>query len=81
MIASALSCGTNSRRSAEQRSQAWIDRQMRAVHNALKAMSLGLGDKPYCTGIHLSLADIAVGYALGYLDFALPEMEDRKSVV
>jgi len=64
-------------RSSEQRSQAWIDRQMRKCNDALKAMSLGLGDKPYCAGIHLSLADIAVGCALGYLDFRFPELAWR----
>ena len=35
-------------------------------------MSQGLGDKPWCAGIHLTLADIAVGCALGYLDFRFP---------
>ena len=64
-------------RSQEQRSQAWIDRQLRKVNDALKAMSLGLGDKPFCAGIHLSLADIAVGCALGYLDFRFPELAWR----
>lgn len=64
-------------RSAEQRSQAWMDRQMRKCNDALKAMSLGLGDKPFCAGIHLSLADIAVGCALGYLDFRFPELAWR----
>jgi glutathione S-transferase len=56
-------------RSAEQRSQAWIDRQMSRVHTSLKAMGQGLGDKPFCTGNSFSLADVAVGCALGYLDF------------
>jgi glutathione S-transferase len=40
-------------------------------------MSLGLGDKPFCAGIYLSLADIAVGCALGYLDFRFPDMDWR----
>ena len=61
-------------RSAEQRSQAWIDRQMSRVDGALVAMSTGLGDKPWCVGIHMSLADIAVGCALGYLDFRFPQL-------
>jgi glutathione S-transferase len=56
-------------RKASERSQAWIDRQIDKTHASLKAMSLGLGDKPFCAGIHLSLADIAVGCALGYLSF------------
>ncbi|MFT6590596.1 MAG: glutathione S-transferase [Rhodoferax sp.] len=56
-------------RTDEQRSQAWIDRQMEKVHASLKSLSQGLGDKPFCVGIYLSLADLAVGCALGYLDF------------
>jgi glutathione S-transferase len=64
-------------RTAEQRSQAWIDRQMSRVDTALAAMSRGLADKPYCVGIHLSLADIAVGCALGYLDFRYPQIDWR----
>lgn len=60
-----------------ERSQAWIDRQLGKTHASLKAMSLGLGDKPFCAGIHLSLADIAVGCALGYLDFRFPEIDWR----
>ena len=64
-------------RTEAQRSQAWIDRQLGKVHDSLKAMSAGLGDKPYCSGIHLSLADIAVGSALGYLDFRFPEINWR----
>lgn len=64
-------------RTKAQRSQAWIDRQLAKTHASLKAMSQGLGDKPYCAGIHLSLADIAVGCALGYLDFRFTEIDWR----
>lgn len=67
-----------SKRTPEQRSQAWIDRQMRAVHNALKAMSQGLGDKPHCAGTYFTLADVAVGCALGYLDFRFPQQAWRE---
>jgi glutathione S-transferase len=62
-----------------QRSQAWIDRQMSKIHASLKAMSQGLGDKPFCAGIHMSLADIAVGCALGYLEFRFPDVEWRET--
>ncbi len=64
-------------RGKQQRSQAWIDRQLSKVNASVKAMSQGLGDKPFCAGIHLSLADIAVGCALGYLDFRFPEIDWR----
>ena len=66
-----------SARTPEQRSQAWIDRQMSRVGTALLAMSQGLGDKPYCAGNHFTLADIAVGCALGYLDFRYPQIDWR----
>jgi glutathione S-transferase len=64
-------------RNKGQRSQAWIDRQLTKVNGSVKAMSRGLGDKPFCAGIHLSLADIAVGCALGYLDFRFPDIDWR----
>jgi len=60
-----------------ERSQAWIERQMVKIHAALKAMSQGLGDKAYCSGVHLSLSDIATGVALGYLDFRFAELDWR----
>lgn len=61
----------------EQRCQAWIDRQLGKIDAALKAMSHGLGDKPFCSGIHFSLSDVAVGCALGYLTFRFPQIEWR----
>ena len=69
---------TWSGRTDVQRCQAWIDRQLGKVDAALKAMSKGLAEKSYCVGIHLSLADIAVGVALGYLDFRFPEINWRE---
>jgi glutathione S-transferase len=64
-------------RTKAQRSNAWIERQMLKVNDTLKAMSHGLGEKPFCAGIHMSLADIAVGCALGYLNFRFPELDWR----
>ena len=64
-------------RAKTQRCQAWIDRQGGKAQASLKAMSQGLGEKPFCAGIYLSLADIAVGCALGYLDFRFPEIDWR----
>ena len=60
-----------------ERSQAWIDRQLGKTRDSLQALSLGLGDKPFCTGNHLTLADIAVGCTLGYLDFRFPQIDWR----
>jgi glutathione S-transferase len=60
-----------------QRSEAWTQRQMGKVHAAIKAMGQGLGDKTWCSGNHFTLADIAVGCALGYLDFRFPQIDWR----
>jgi glutathione S-transferase len=65
-------------RTDAQRCQAWIDRQLGKVDTALQAISRDLGDKAFCVGIHLSLADIAVGVALGYLDFRFPQVPWRE---
>lgn len=64
-------------RNESERSQAWIDRQLGKIDAAVKAMSRGLADKPYCAGIHLSLADISVGCALAYLDFRFAQIDWR----
>lgn len=64
-------------RAEGQRSQAWIDRQTGKIHTSLKAMSVGLGDKPFCSGVHFSLSDIAVGCALSYLDFRFVQIDWR----
>ncbi|MFZ6710864.1 glutathione S-transferase [Undibacterium sp. TC9W] len=64
-------------RPAEQQSQEWIDRQMSKVHAGLKSMSSGLGDTAFCTGNHLTLADISVACALGWLGFRFPEIDWR----
>ena len=64
-------------RTEAQRSPAWIERQMDKVTLALQAMERGLGDKPFCSGVHMSLSDIAVVCAVGYLDFRFPELDWR----
>ena len=64
-------------RQDHQRSQAWIDHQLGKVHASLRAMALGLGERNWCAGTHYSLADIAAGSALGYLDFRFPHISWR----
>lgn len=61
-------------RTEAQRSQAWIDRQLSKVQASLHAMSKGLGEKAFCSGIHFTLSDVAVGCALGWLAFRFPEI-------
>lgn len=51
-----------------------ITRQRDKISVALTEMSRGLADNAYCAGNALSLADIAVGCTLGYLDFRFPDI-------
>ena len=64
-------------RATLERSQAWIERQMSRVDAGIEAMGQGLGDKPWCNGNHFTLADVAVGCALGYLDFRFARIDWR----
>ena len=62
-----------------QRSDAWVERQMKKVDASVDAIATGLAEKPWCApGIHMTLADIAVGCALGYLDFRFPQVAWRE---
>ena len=65
------------RRPAKQQSPEWIQHQMGKVGVGLQAMSEELGAKPFCNGNQYSLADIAVGSALGWLDFRFPQIDWR----
>ena len=64
-------------RADSERSQAWMDRQRGKVTAGIAAMAKGLADKPFCSGIHLSLSDIAVGCALGWIGYRFPEIDWR----
>lgn len=61
-----------------QQSPEWIARQMGKVDAGLKAMSVGLKETPFCSGTHYTLADVAVGCALGWLSFRFPEIDWRE---
>jgi len=63
-------------RPAEQQShQVWVDRQMGKIDTALRQMSEHLGENAWCHGNQMTLADIAVGCAIGYLLFRFPEVK------
>ncbi|PUA20561.1 glutathione S-transferase family protein [Glaciimonas sp. PCH181] len=66
-------------RTPEQQSEVWIARQQRKVDAGLKAMAAGLGEKPFCSGNHYTLADVAVGCALAWISFRFPEIEWRET--
>jgi glutathione S-transferase len=60
------------------RSASWVARQQHKIDDGLIAMAQGLGAKTWCAGNHYTLADVAVGCALGYLDFRMPQLNWRE---
>jgi glutathione S-transferase len=62
------------KRPAKEQSADWIERQLAKVKRALAFMSEELEEKNFCMGTHISMADLAVGTALGYLCFRFPEI-------
>lgn len=62
-------------REARYREPAWLDRQRRKIVHGLQAVDRELGDRPFCHGDTLSLADIATVCMLEWLAFRLPEFD------
>ncbi len=56
------------KRPIEQQSPEWIARQLDKVNRGLAALAIDLGKHNWCAEGTYTLADIAVGCALGYLD-------------
>jgi glutathione S-transferase len=73
-----IAARVESRREAKLRSAPWIERQMGKVRSGLAAMDSDLGERPWCAGNGFTLADIALGVCLGWLDFRYPKMNWKK---
>jgi len=70
----AVSALLEGRRPEGQRSEEWIQRQREKVTRSLEFMTEELGEKNFCMGTHISMADLATGVALGYLAFRFPDI-------
>ena len=69
-----VACMGEKRRTANQ-SQDYIDRQLGKVKRGIAVAAKELGDKPWCHGGTHTLADIALGTALGYIAFRFPDYD------
>lgn len=65
------------RRPVGERSDGWIARQRDKIVRGVAFMADDLGDRSWGVGTHFSLADIACGTALGYLDFRFADIDWR----
>jgi glutathione S-transferase len=70
----ALEIVVEGRRPARQQSKDWIARQRQKVDAGVAELARELADKSWCNGDAYSLADIATGCALGYLDLRHPDI-------
>ena len=77
MDAAILARLEETKRPKEQQSAVWVQHQLSKVHSGLKAMSQQLGEKNWCHNNTYSLADIAVGCALGWLSFRFEQIDWR----
>jgi len=69
------------RRPKTQQSGEWVSRQRKKIALALDTMASELDERPWCNGEAYTLADIATGCALGYLDLRCPGIEWRTDYV
>lgn len=67
------------KRTPEQQSNDWLVLQEKAIFRGLEALSEALGEKPWYLGNSMTLADIACGCMLGYLDFRFSEIDWRSA--
>jgi glutathione S-transferase len=65
------------KRAAEQQSGDWMMLQEKTLFRGLEALSEALGEKPWYLDKNMTLADIACGCMLGYLDLRFPEIDWR----
>lgn len=65
------------KRAPEQQSADWIALQEKTLVSGFDALSDALGEKPWYLGNGMTLADVACGCTLGYLDLRFPELDWR----
>ena len=63
-----------SARAENERSAGWIERQTKKMERGLDALESQLGARAFCCGNNFTLADVAVGALLGWLDFRYPTL-------
>jgi glutathione S-transferase len=59
-------------RDRKEQSQAWTDKQLARMRRGMAQMTAELGERTWCNGDRYTLADIAVGCCVGWLDFRKP---------
>ncbi len=66
-------------RDKKEQSKAWADKQLARMQRGMAQLEADLAERTWCHGDRYSLADIAVGCCMGWLDFRKPGGEDWKA--
>ncbi len=66
------------RRVESERSPSFIAKQAGKIERAIAEMATVLGERTHCCGDSLTLADIAMGVSLAYVDYRLPDLAWRE---
>lgn len=74
----AIAALLESRRPEARRDPAVIEKQMGKVHRSLNRLNADLADAKWCVDETFSLADIALGCALGWIDLRYPQLGWRE---
>lgn len=77
VIDAAVAVFLERKRPPEQQSSDWLVLQEKTLFRGLEAFSEALGEKPWYLGNSMTLADIACGCMLGYLDLRFAEIDWR----
>lgn len=66
------------KRPEAQQSNEWMARQRGKIEAAVAAAARDLGDRDYCHGVSITIADITMACALLWLEFRLPDLKWRQ---
>jgi len=77
VLDSAVNVRLEMQRPEKQQSAKWMASERAVIDRALEMMAKELGENPWCMGTPFTFADVAVGCALGYLDFRFPDIDWR----
>jgi glutathione S-transferase len=57
----------------DKRSQVWFERQQKKWQDTLRALESMLGDRAWCVGDNVTLADIAIACHIGFIQLRVPQ--------
>ena len=73
----AVAVVAENRRVESERSQSFIAKQTGKIERGIAEMARALGERTHCAGDVMTLADVATGVTLAYIDYRMPQLPWR----